>query len=49
MSTRSISKILFYANLKKYGFHQNKMRFLSYIISYKGIQIEEKQIKTVFN
>ena len=36
-----------YANLKKCQFHQEEVRFLGYIISHQGIQIEEKQIKAV--
>lgn len=29
--------------------YQNKIRFLGYVVSAKGIQIEKKQIKTVKN
>ncbi len=36
-----------YANLKKSRFHQDEVRFLGYIISYSGIQIEEEQIKLI--
>ncbi len=31
-----------YANLKKCRFHQDKVRFLGYIVSHQGIQIEEE-------
>ncbi len=36
-----------YAKLKKYRFHQDKVRFLGYIVSHQGIQMEEKRIKDV--
>ncbi len=36
-----------YANLKKCRFHQDEVRFLGYIVSYQGIEMEEKQIKAV--
>ncbi len=31
-----------YANLKKCRFHQDKVRFLGYSVSYQGIQIEKE-------
>ncbi len=34
-------------NWKKCQFHLEKMKFLSYIISSQGIQIEDKQIKVI--
>ncbi len=36
-----------YANLKKCHFHQDEMRFLGYIVSHQGIQMEEGRIKGV--
>ena len=36
-----------YVNLKKCRFYQDEMRFLCYIVSHQGIQIEKKQIKTI--
>ncbi len=42
-----LRKHLLYANLKKYWFHQEEVRFLGYIVSHQGIQMEEKQIKAV--
>ncbi len=36
-----------YANLKKCRFHQDEVRFLDYIVSYQGIQMEEGRIKAV--
>ncbi len=36
-----------YVNLKKCRFHQDKMKFLGYIFSHQGIQIEEEQIKAI--
>lgn len=44
-----LQKHLWYANLKKYWFYQDELRFLDYILSHQGIQIEEKQIKTICN
>ncbi len=43
----NLQKYLLYVNLKKCQFHQEKVRFLGYIVSYQGIQIEEEQIKAV--
>ncbi len=40
-------KYLLYANLKKYWFHQEEVRFLGYIVSHHGIWIEETRIKAV--
>ncbi len=31
-----------YANLKKCHFHQDELRFLSYIVSHQGIRMEEE-------
>ncbi len=42
-----LQKYLLYANLKKYQFYQEEVRFLGYIISHQGIQIEGKQIKAL--
>ena len=42
-----LRKFLLYANLKKCWFHQNKVRFLGYVISLKGIHMEDKQIEAV--
>ncbi len=42
-----LQKHLLYANLKKCWFYENKIRFLSYIVSYQTIQMEEKQIKAI--
>ncbi len=36
-----------YANLKKCRFHQDEVRFLGYIVSYQGIQMEEERIKAI--
>ncbi len=40
-------KYLLYANLKKYWFHQEKVRIFGYIIAHQGMWIKEKQIKAV--
>ncbi len=42
-----LRKHLLYANLEKCRFHQDEVRFLGYIISHQGIQMEEKRIKAV--
>ncbi len=41
-----LQKYLLYANLKKYQFHQDEVRFLGCIVFHQGIRIEKKQIKT---
>ncbi len=42
-----LRKYSLYAKLKKCRFHQDEMRFLGYIVSHQGIQIEKEQIKAV--
>ncbi len=42
-----LRKHLLYANLKKYRFYQDEVRFLSYIVFHHGIRIEEERIKAV--
>ena len=42
-----LRKFLLYANLKKCQFHQDKVWFLSYMMSSKGIRIEDKKIEAV--
>ena len=42
-----LQKHLLYANLKKCQFHQEEGRFLGYIVSHQGIQMEEKWIKAI--
>ncbi len=44
-----LRKHLLYTNLKKCHFHQDEVRFLGYIVSHQGIQMEEEQIKAVCN
>ena len=44
-----LQKHLLYANLKKCQFYQNEVRFLSYIVSHQGIQLQEKYIKAVWD
>ncbi len=36
-----------YANFKKCRFYQDDVRFLSYIVSHQGIQMEEERIKAI--
>ena len=36
-----------YANLKKYCFHQDEIRFLGFVVSTDGIRMEEKRINAV--
>ena len=42
-----LKKFLLYANLKKCQFHQNEVRFLGYVVSSKGIRMEDERIKAV--
>ena len=42
-----LRKFSLYANLKKYQFHQEKIWFLGYVVSSKGIHMEDKKIKAV--
>ena len=37
-----LKKFLLYANLKKCQFHQDEVWFLGYVVSSKGIRIEDK-------
>ena len=36
-----------FANLKKYHFYQDEIRFLEYVVSFKGISMEAKRIEVV--
>ena len=38
-----------FINLKKYRFHQDKIRFLGYVILSKGINMEAKRIEIIKN
>ena len=38
-----------FANLKKGEFHKNKIRFLGYVVSAQGLQIEDKRIEAMKN
>ena len=42
-----LRKFLLFANLKKCRFHQEEVRFLSYVVSSKGIHIKDKRIEAV--
>ena len=42
-----LRKFLLYANLKKCWFHQDEVRFLGYMVSSKGIRIENEQIEAI--
>ena len=42
-----LRKYSLFANLKKYCFHQNEIRFLRYIVSSKGISMKAKRIEVV--
>ncbi len=42
-----LRKYLLYANLKKCCFHQDEVRFLGYIVSHQGLQMEEERIKAI--
>ena len=38
-----------YANLKKYWFHKDEVRFLGYVVSSQDIRLEDKRIEAVKN
>ena len=40
-------KFSLFANLKKYQFHQEEVRFLGYLVSSKGICIEDERIEAI--
>ena len=42
-----LKKYLLYANLKKCRFYQEEVRFLGYVVSSKGIRMEDKRIEAV--
>ena len=42
-----LRKYLLYANLKKCRFHQEEVRFLGYVVSSKGIRMEDERIEAV--
>ena len=42
-----LKKILLFANLKKCRFHQKEIWFLGYVVSLKGICMEDKRIEAV--
>ena len=44
-----LRKLFFFANLKKYWFHQDKACFLGYIVLSTGINIKVKKIKVMKN
>ena len=44
---KQLRKFLLYANLKKCRFHQDEVWFLSYMVSSKGIRMEDEQIEAV--
>ena len=42
-----LRKFSLYANLKKCQFHQEEVRFLGYIVSLRGIRMEDERIRAV--
>ena len=42
-----LRKFSLFANLKKCRFHQEEVRFLGYVVSLKGIRMEDKKIEAV--
>ncbi len=42
-----LQKHCFYANLNKYWFHEDEVRFLGFVILAQGIRMEEERIKAV--
>lgn len=39
----------FFANLKKFRFYKDKVCFLSYVISVKGVQMKDERMDVVKN
>ena len=44
---KQLRKFLLYINLKKCRFHQDEVWFLGYVVSLKGIRMEDKRIEAV--
>ena len=44
---KQLKKFLLYANLKKYWFHHEYVWFFGYVVSLKGVRMEDKRIKAV--
>ena len=44
---KQFKKFLLFANLKKCRFHQEEFRFLGYVVSLKGIRMEDKKTEVV--
>ena len=42
-----LQKHSFFANLKKYRFHQDEVRLLRFVVSAQGITMEEEKIEAV--
>ena len=42
-----LQKYSFFVNPKKYYFHQDEIRFLEYIVSFKEIDIKAKKIEVI--
>ena len=42
-----LRKFSLFANLKKYRFHQEEVRFIGYVVSSKNIRIQDKKIKAI--
>ena len=42
-----LKKEKLYANLKKCSFCMDKVLFLSYVVSVKGIEVDEKNVKAI--
>ena len=47
LDLEQLRKFLLYANLKKCQFHQDEVRFLGYVVSSKGIRMEDERIEAV--
>ena len=44
---KQLKKFLLYAKLKKCQFHQEEVWFFGYVVSLKGVRIEDKKIEIV--
>ena len=47
MGFRTAKKFLLYANLKKCQFYQDEVWFFGYVMSSKGIHMEDKRIEAI--
>ena len=44
---RKLEQVGLYLKLLKYDFHRKRVRFLGFIISNKGLEIDPKKVKSI--